>query len=164
MMGDKEEWKPVPDWENLYEVSDKGRVRSLRSGKFMTQHRQDKKNEHRKVRLSRDGKGTTKRVHQLVMLAFVGHPKPGQIVRHLDDNPLNNLLSNLVYGTKSDNSYDSVRNGKHTWASRGKCKNGHTLGGDNVHPSSGSARRCKQCHKAAGTRRSIEVGDGSDVA
>ena len=32
-------------------------------------------------------------VHQLVMLAFVGHLRPGQEVRHLDGNPFNNAGS-----------------------------------------------------------------------
>lgn len=52
------------------------------------------------------------RVHRLVLLAFVGECPPGHECRHLDDNPKNNNLSNLCWGTRQDNRTDMVRNGK----------------------------------------------------
>lgn len=52
-------------------------------------------------------------VHRLVLEAFVGPCPEGMECRHLDDDPINNKLENLRWGTRSENMYDSVRNGKH---------------------------------------------------
>lgn len=61
----------------------------------------------------RKSKGTTVvlTVHKIILLAFVGPPKQGMYCRHLDGNKHNNALSNLKYGTPSQNSYDAVRHG-----------------------------------------------------
>ena len=50
------------------------------------------------------------------MLTFIG-PKPkGMVIRHLDSNPSNNKLSNLIYGTYVENENDKFLNG--AWFSR----------------------------------------------
>ncbi|NIH98089.1 hypothetical protein FHU31_005095 [Mycolicibacterium fluoranthenivorans] len=46
------------------------------------------------------------KVHHLVLLAFVGPRPPGLHALHCDDDPLNNHLSNLRYGTPSENQHD----------------------------------------------------------
>lgn len=51
-------------------------------------------------------------IHQIVLLAFRGPPPQGLIGRHWNDDPLDNRLSNLLYGTKIENGADSIRNGK----------------------------------------------------
>lgn len=45
-----------------------------------------------------------KKVHQIVAEAFLG-PKPfeGAVVMHLDDNPLNNSVDNLEWGSQKKN-------------------------------------------------------------
>jgi hypothetical protein len=49
------------------------------------------------------GKGNSKTVHSLVLLAFVG-PRPDKHdVLHLNHIPFDNRLSNLRYGTRSEN-------------------------------------------------------------
>lgn len=51
-------------------------------------------------------------VHQLVMDAFGSQaPAEGLQVRHLDDDPKNNHISNLAWGTHADNAADRKRNG-----------------------------------------------------
>lgn len=52
-------------------------------------------------------------LHRLLALAWIINPKPNEynIVRHLDDNPLNNKLSNLRWGTPKMNTSDCIRNG-----------------------------------------------------
>jgi len=52
------------------------------------------------------------RGHVIVMQAFVGLPKAGQIICHYDDVKTNNALENLRYGTHKDNGLDRVRNSK----------------------------------------------------
>ena len=48
---------------------------------------------------------------RLVLEAFVGPCPSGMECCHYDDNQRNNVLSNLRWGTKSDNAMDRVRNG-----------------------------------------------------
>ena len=53
------------------------------------------------------GRGTAgKPVHQLVMRTFVGEPKAGQEVRHINGVPTDNRLENLKYGTRTENILD----------------------------------------------------------
>lgn len=52
-------------------------------------------------------------LHRLLALAWIINPKPNEYntVRHLDDNPLNNKLSNLRWSTPKMNTSDCIRNG-----------------------------------------------------
>lgn len=52
-------------------------------------------------------------VHSLVILAFVG-PCPDNLreCRHWNDVPSDNRVENLLWGTRSQNALDAVRNGK----------------------------------------------------
>ena len=51
------------------------------------------------------------RGHILVIQAFVGYPKPGQVVCHYDDVKTNNHISNLRYDSQKNNILDAKRNG-----------------------------------------------------
>lgn len=50
-------------------------------------------------------------VHQLVLLTFVGPCPQGRECLHRDGNPQNNCLSNLAWGTRSENRSDAIRHG-----------------------------------------------------
>lgn len=50
-------------------------------------------------------------VHHAVLLAFVGPRPEGAEARHLDDNPSNNTVGNLAWGTRVENVADKMRNG-----------------------------------------------------
>lgn len=117
-----ERWLPVPGWEGLYEVSDAGRVRSL-SRAFV--RRNGVRAEHLGRILtptvdvypfvslhSPDGARLKRRVHSLVMEAFVGPRPNGAHVRHLNGEPADNRLVNLTYGTPKENHDDMVRHGR----------------------------------------------------
>lgn len=57
------------------------------------------------------GKFSCRRIHRLLLLAFVG-PKPdGLVTRHLNGNPLDNRLENLCYGTYAENRADAKSHG-----------------------------------------------------
>lgn len=66
---------------------------------------------HLFVALRLAGRYVTRRVHQLVLLAFVGPRPEGMQCRHLDGDPTNNQLENLRWGTPLENHADSVRHG-----------------------------------------------------
>lgn len=146
------EWRPVVGFEGWYEVSDQGHVRRIRPGKGTFSGRMLKQytspHGHKQVRISYRGDGRhLKMVHRLVAEAFIG-PRPSEQhnVLHWDDNPENNSVSNLRWGTQGDNLNDAVRNGNHFWASRTECSKGHPLSGDNVKPRpGGSGRLCVEC-------------------
>lgn len=43
-------------------------------------------------------------------MAYIPNPNNYPIVRHLNDNPLDNRLANLAWGTQKDNVKDSIKN------------------------------------------------------
>ncbi len=63
------------------------------------------------VNLRQKGKMKSFRSHRLVLLAFVGPCPEGRECCHWDGNPSNNSLSNLRWGTKSENARDKERHG-----------------------------------------------------
>lgn len=121
-------WKSVVGFETLYEVSDHGRVRSVlrldsrkhkRGGHPMKLYQNGR--DYLVVKLTRDGKSKLRKVHQLVLEAFVGPRPEGAIGCHSDDVKLNNLLTNLYWGTSADNGADRVKNFR---AARGERNGG----------------------------------------
>lgn len=100
-------YKTIPD-HPCYEVSKCGKVR--RKGKLQDLKPWKHKSGHLYLRLN----GKTIQVHRLVLLAH-GYPRPeGYECCHLDGNPQNNHLDNLVWGTRRDNIFDYIRHhGKH---------------------------------------------------
>jgi hypothetical protein len=113
-MNDMEIWKPVPGFEGLYDVSDHGRVRSLRDS-----HQQRRElvlspgnvDGYRMVALMA-GKRHQLRVHRLVLLAFVGPPTNEQKhTRHLNGDRADNRLCNLAWGTPKENGADLTKHG-----------------------------------------------------
>ncbi len=110
-MSAPETWKPVVGYEDRYEVSDLGVVRSLSGPKVMAPSPNRKGYPQLALRRG-DPKSKTVFVHRLVLEAFVGPRPPGMECRHLNDNPADNRLSNLAWGTRKENMADKVRNGR----------------------------------------------------
>lgn len=117
-----EAWKDIPGYEGKYQASSEGRIRSLdrivtceyrRTGNVFEKKVKGKlkrptlaSNGYYVVNL---GHADLHCVHELVALAF--NPGPGNEVRHLDGNPLNNRAENLSFGTHSENEQDKMRYG-----------------------------------------------------
>ena len=152
----QERWLPVPGYEGYYEVSDHGNVRSV----DRTVDRTDGKTmklrgvllsavpsagKYLCVNLCRDGVCRMHRVHRLVLEAFVGPRPDGAIGCHWDDNPANNHIENLRWGTTSDNMHDRVRNGRHYQAVKTHCHRGHAFTEVNTHVHPNGTRHCKAC-------------------
>lgn len=122
-MTNSEQWKAVPGYEAIYEVSDLGRVKSLsrpaicRGGIRIIRERILKFNFGAQggypcVGLYKDGVSRTWFIHQLVMLAFVGPVPDGMEVRHFNGDECDPKLSNLLYGTRKQNRDDGQRLGE----------------------------------------------------
>ena len=96
----KEYWKPVVGYEGLYEVSNFGRVKSLKFGKErILKQSKNKKTKHGYyvVCLSKNGIVKNYLVHRLVAQAFLPNPNDYKEVNHKDENPQNNIVSNLEW-------------------------------------------------------------------
>ncbi len=138
-----EEWRPVVGYEGLYEVSDTGRVRSLRANKIMRlQHHQQFG--YKILTLSGHGKRITKLIHVMVLTTFVGPRPDGLVACHNDGNPANNTLANLRWDTQSSNLLDAVRQGTHPLAAATHCKRGHEFTSENTIIANGW-RKCRTC-------------------
>jgi len=152
-----EQWRPIPGFAG-YEASDLGRVRSWRwRPKASTPRTLSPLKNARGylfLRLRRDGEYHVRMIHQLVLAAFVGPPPDGLITRHLNGDPTDNALSNLKYGTHSENGLDRVAHGRNHWAERTHCASGHELAGDNLLAHSGNgSRRCRECSRLHSQRK-----------
>lgn len=135
-----EEFKSIPGYEGLYEVSNLGNVKSLERYDLRGHKRREKILKPAKaqgyefVTLSANGEKKAKKVHQLVMLAFVGPVPDGMMVLHGPNGKTDNSLSNLRYGTSSENSLDQTRDGTNVNRNKTKCPRGHELDGLNLNP------------------------------
>ena len=105
-----ERWKPCPDFENKYLISDYGRIKSIgncnsckRNG-FINQHKKNGRNGYMQVRLYDHPKAKTIYVHTLVAKAFVENPNGFPIVNHIDEDKTNNYYKNLEW---CDNKYNT---------------------------------------------------------
>lgn len=118
-------WKPIPEFEDLYEVSNLGRVRFLPRTTRNWRGPVRRKEKIRKLTpsthgylylpLSRDGVSTRIFVHQLVARVFLGENSLGLDVCHNDGDQTNNIPKNLRYDTKKGNMADKKRHGTYTY-------------------------------------------------
>lgn len=161
----EEQWRPVVGYEGCYEVSNLGRVRSVRrtaidsAGRWRTW-----RGRVLRLKINADGypvAGLTQNnvtrshlAHRLAALAFLGPCPEGQEVRHLDGNPANGALSNLAYGTKSENAQDTLRHGTNFNARKTHCKQGHPFDEVNTYVRSArpGQRSCRACRREARQR------------
>jgi hypothetical protein len=91
------EMRPIPGFPG-YQVTSDGRVWSDVSGKFLKTSPDARG--YFQVNLYREKRPTHILVHTLVLIAFVGPRPSGMECRHLNDNPQDNGLDNLRWGTR----------------------------------------------------------------
>ena len=118
----QEYWKPVVGYEGFYEVSDQGRVRSLDridcngkslKGRTLKPGLSGPRRNYWTINLSVNGQCKSSKIHVLVAAAFIG-PRPKSMhVLHGPKGSLCNQVSNLRYGTRSENEADKLRDGTH---------------------------------------------------
>ena len=113
-----ENWKPVYGYEDIYHVSDHGRVKRL-VGKRSRNERLLKPGVmtvgYLFVALCKNGVPKIHSIHRLVARAFIGPCPDGHEVNHKNFNRIDNHISNLEYMTKAENiRHGNAKPKKHT--------------------------------------------------
>lgn len=106
---------PIPNYESLYLVSNKGSVMTLQNSALLKAgsllspaiNRQG----YRYVILHNNGCSKSRTVHSLVAETFLGTRKEGMQVNHIDGVKTNNNVENLEYVTQSENLKHAFRLG-----------------------------------------------------
>lgn len=119
-----EVYKAVIGYEELYEVSNLGNIKSLKFGKEKQIKPAVGSHGYLNVRLSKGGIFKTRTVHTLVAEAFLNHVPCGHklVINHIDFNKSNNHVTNLEIVTNRENS-----NRKHIKLSRSSQFTGVSL-------------------------------------
>lgn len=118
-MKSNEIWKPIKDFEGLYEVSNLGRVKSfdrvvncghgktrVMKGKILKEVKL--RDGYFYVRLCKDTISTRKSIHRLVAETYIPNLDNKKEVNHIDGNKRNNNVSNLEWVTPKENM-------RHAW-------------------------------------------------
>ena len=130
----KEEWKDIKGYENLYQVSSLGRVKSLRDNKGNYREKILKpcpnKIGYNYINLCKDGKIKKCLVHRLVAQSFIENLNNYTQVNHKDENKQNNYADNLEWCTPKYNSNYGTRNIRRVRAQKGQSRpsmKGHSI-------------------------------------
>ncbi len=118
MSKDNEVWKDIKGYEGLYQVSNLGKIRSLRcwTGRiYLVRNKilNPSKNQkgYLQVQLCKNGKRKQCLVHRVVAEIFISHyDKKQDIVNHIDGNKLNNIVENLEWCTQKQNVQHAIKN------------------------------------------------------
>ena len=113
-------WKPIEGYEDLYQVSSYGRVKSndrteicknglvrFREGKILKPHQNY--NGYLWVSLCKNDKRKKNKIHRLVAQAFIPNINNKPQVNHIDGNKHNNNLKNLEWVTSKENMEHAIK-------------------------------------------------------
>lgn len=101
---DNEHWKDIEGYDGMYQVSDLGRVRSLKFGKTRVLKQGKNENGYLFVNLHRDGKQKNFLVHRLVAQAFIPNSDESKTqINHINEIKSDNRFWNLEYCTQQYN-------------------------------------------------------------
>jgi len=109
------EWKDIPGYEGLYQVSNQGDVRSM-DREYMAYHWKSKElrlvrktgkvltkiNDGRVYHKVNLGLNNQRKVHIIVALAFIPNPEGKPTVDHINRDSQDNRVSNLRWATYSE--------------------------------------------------------------
>ena len=105
-----EQWKNVVGFEGIYEVSNHGNIRSVKTNKIK-KPTINKKDNRPFLNLWKNNKQKIMRPHRMVLEAFVGLCPEGFECCHNDGNAFNNHVSNLRWDTHTNNIHDRIKHG-----------------------------------------------------
>ena len=94
-------WKNINGFEGLYEISNYGRVRTIKTQLIRSPFYHKKK--YLKVTLQKKNHKKHYRIHRLVAQAFIPNPDNKSEVNHKDFNKINNFVDNLEWTSGEEN-------------------------------------------------------------
>lgn len=115
----EEIWKYIPGFDNAYQVSNLGRVKSMNynhTGKEKLRKLDLKKTGYQQVELFKNRKPKVCLVHRLVAITFIPNPENKKEVNHINGIKDDNRVENLEWVTPSEN----VRHSYNTGFKKGK--------------------------------------------
>ena len=104
-MTETEIWKDIPTYEDRYQASTRGRIRSIIGGRvrILTLNTYTSSPYYKVQLLDKDGHRKWLRVHVLIFVTFNGPIPQGLVIDHIDGQKTNNALTNLRAVTNSEN-------------------------------------------------------------
>lgn len=135
----------MPTRYERYWASDLGYVFSLKSGQRLATHPNPPYG-HLRISFWIDGRPVKRLLHNVILESFVGPRPPGMMGLHWDDDPTHNALSNLRWGTPTENNLDALRNGRNVNRNKVECPVGHEYTDENTWWYRGY-RYCRACRR-----------------
>ena len=105
-MSDVETFVEIEGCEK-YEVSNLGRVRNIKSGRILKPF--PNRGGYLRHKLYGYDKKKNLPLHRIIATAFIDNPEEKPCVNHIDENKLNNDLSNLEWCTVRENAIHGTR-------------------------------------------------------
>lgn len=108
----EERWRPIRDFEGIFEVSDQGNVRRIVSRylnpRVSLLKQETHKQGYKRIHFQQNGRGRRALVHVLVAESFLGEQPAGTQINHIDGDKANNRADNLEFVTPSANIRHSL--------------------------------------------------------
>lgn len=116
----KEIFKTIDGYEGIYQISDTGRIKSLKFGKEKILNPIKNNRGYLQVGLCVNGKLKAYRIHRLVCETFLNNPENKRTVNHKNGIKTDNRLENLEFATHNENNKHAHDNGlnKGTWTGK----------------------------------------------